>query len=171
MVTRVDFFPLNRRTRQGDPLSAYLFILVLEVMLIQIRDNDCIKGINKGNFDIKLSAFAVDTYFLTVDIQSLRHIPDTCSVSGDYSSLKLNLDKCHGCWIGAAKDKLDTPLEYGWITIERKKIWVLGIYFRYNPSLVENCNFLNMLSCIEEALNLWECRGKPQLVDSKYLNF
>ena len=57
------YLPLNRGTRQGDPLSAYLFILVLEVMLIQIRENDNIKGINVGNFDIKLSAFADDTYF------------------------------------------------------------------------------------------------------------
>ena len=36
---------------------------------------------------------------------------------------------------------------------------VLGIYLSYNQSLVENCNFLNMLSCIKESLNLWECRG------------
>ena len=77
-------FPLNRGTRQGDSLSAYLFILVLEVMLIQIRENDNIKGINIGNFDIKLSAFADDTYFLILDTQSLCHILETCSVFEDY---------------------------------------------------------------------------------------
>ena len=92
-------------------------------MLIQIRENDSIKGINIGNFDIKLSAFADDTYFLTLDIQSLHHILDTCSVFGDYSSLKLNLDKSQGCWIGAAKGKLDTPLECGWINNKREKFW------------------------------------------------
>ena len=89
-----EYFPLNRLTRQGDPLSAYLFILVLDVMLIQIRENDNIKGINIADFDIKLSAFAGDTYFLTLDIQSLRHIQDTCSVFGHYLSLKPSLDKC-----------------------------------------------------------------------------
>ena len=78
---------------------------------------------------------------------------------GDYSSLKLNLDKCQGCWIGAAKGELDTPLECGWINIEREKNFILGIYLSYNRSLVENCNFLNMLSCIKESLNVWECRG------------
>ena len=71
------------------------------------------------DFNIKLSAFADDTYLLTLGIQSLRHILDACSMFEDYSSLKLNLDKCQGCWIGAAKDKLDTPLECGWINIER----------------------------------------------------
>ena len=151
-------FPLNRGTRQGDPLSAYLFTPVLKVMLIQVRENDNIKGINIGDFDIKLSAFAY-TYFLTLDIQSLCHIPDTCSVFGDYSSLKFNLDKCQGCWIGAAKNTIDTSLECGWINIERGKILVLGIYLSYNRSLVENCNFLNMLSCIKEPQNLWKCRG------------
>ena len=153
------YFPLNRGTHQGDPLSEYLFILVLEVMLILIRENDNIKGIKIRDFDIKLSAFADDTYFLTLDIQSLRHILDTCSMFGDYSSLKLYLDKCQGCWIEAAKGKLDTPLGCGWINIEREKILVLGKYLSYNRSLVENCNFLNMPSCIKESMNLWKCRG------------
>ena len=128
-------------------------------MLIQIRENDNIKGISIGNFDIKLSAFADDTYFLSLDTQSLCHVSETCSVFEDYSSLKLNLDKSQGCWTGPAKGKLDKPLECDWINIERVKNLVLGIYLSYNRSLVENCNFLNILSCIKESLNLWECRG------------
>ena len=41
----IGYFPLERRTRQGDPLSAYLFILALKIMFIQIRNNDQIKGL------------------------------------------------------------------------------------------------------------------------------
>ena len=58
------YFPLQRGTRKGDPLSAYLFILALEVMLIKIWKDDTIRGITIGNTVIKLSAYADDTYFL-----------------------------------------------------------------------------------------------------------
>ena len=115
-------------------------------MLIQVRENDNVKGINIGGFDIKLSAFADDTYFLTLDIQSLRHIPDTCSLFRDYSSLNLTLTSAKDVGLELQKGKLYTPLECGWINIEREKIWFLGIYLSYSRSLVKHCNFLNMHS-------------------------
>ena len=37
-------FKLDRKTRQNDPLSAYLFILVLEIVFFQIRKFDTVKG-------------------------------------------------------------------------------------------------------------------------------
>ena len=43
------YFPLERGTRQGDPLSAYLFILCVETLFIQIRENKEVKGIRIGN--------------------------------------------------------------------------------------------------------------------------
>ena len=39
------YFPLERGTRQGDPSSAYLFILCVESLFIQIREDENIKGI------------------------------------------------------------------------------------------------------------------------------
>ena len=58
------YFPLQRGTLQGGPLSAYLFILLVEVILIQIWKDDSVRGITIGNTVIKLSAYADDTYFL-----------------------------------------------------------------------------------------------------------
>ena len=60
-----DIFPVQCGVRQGDPLSPLLFILALEVLACQIRDNDKIRGIVVNNEEIKLTLFADDmTCFL-----------------------------------------------------------------------------------------------------------
>ena len=66
------YFSIERGTRQGDPLSAY--ILCLEILFIQIRSDSSIKGFNFNNIEIKLTAFADDTTFLVKDVLSLRRI-------------------------------------------------------------------------------------------------
>ena len=71
------YFPLERGTRQGDPLSAYLFILCVETLFIQIRENEEVKGIRIGDNEIKLSAYADDADFLTSDVSSLKTIFQT----------------------------------------------------------------------------------------------
>ena len=40
------YFHLERGARQGDPISAYIFILALEVLSFLVRNNKNIKGLN-----------------------------------------------------------------------------------------------------------------------------
>ena len=56
-----DFFYLKRGSRQGDPISPYIFILCVEVLGYMIRKDKDVKGIEINNKKFKLSQYADDT--------------------------------------------------------------------------------------------------------------
>ena len=62
---------------QGDPLSPSLFIIVLELLALSIRNNDQIKGIAVDGSEIKLVKFADDMTSFVRDKRSPRTLFDT----------------------------------------------------------------------------------------------
>ena len=153
------YFSLKRGTRQGDPLSAYLFILCVETIFIQIRENPDIKGIRIGTEEINLSAYADDADFLTPDVESLELIFQTCDTFQSFSSLKLNLNKSEACWIGAKRGSNETLINCKWININCNAIRSLGIFNSYDTDLEEKLNFVDNLKSIKEIINIWKHRG------------
>ena len=57
---RLEAIPLKSGTRQGFPLSPYLFNIVLEVLARASRQHKEVKGIQIGKEEVKLSLFADD---------------------------------------------------------------------------------------------------------------
>ena len=58
---RTGWFRILRGVRQGCPPSCLLFILVVEILAIQICDSEHIKGIKIGDREHKIFQFADDT--------------------------------------------------------------------------------------------------------------
>ena len=79
------YFALERGTRQGDPLSAYIFTLAIEVLLIRVRDSELVRGIPVTDKEIKLDAYADDGRFFLKDLHSLYTILDVTEEFGTFS--------------------------------------------------------------------------------------
>ena len=58
----------------GDPISAYLFILALEILFILIKNNENIQGIRIFEQTYLYSAYADDTTFFLKNIKSLKQL-------------------------------------------------------------------------------------------------
>ena len=110
------YFKLQRGNRQGDPLSPYLFILMLEVLFFQIRNDKAVHGFKISNIEIKLTAFADDTTFFVKDVASLRRILKIMTVYSKYSSLRANCEKCEASWIGRSKTSKEKPVNCRWVS-------------------------------------------------------
>ncbi|KAL9972585.1 hypothetical protein ACROYT_G018919 [Oculina patagonica] len=86
-------FEVRRGVRQGDPLSAYLFIVALEILLIKIRCDKNIRGIMVENKEIKLAAFADDLTTFLQGFKSFQRLSKVLDGFGTCSGLKLNAEK------------------------------------------------------------------------------
>ena len=97
------YFPLQRGARQGDPVSAYLFILVLEVVFRLIKSSHKINGLEIKELMFLYSAYADDTTFFVGDLDSASEIFKVFDTISIYSGFKPNMKKCEITGIGSLK--------------------------------------------------------------------
>ena len=170
-----EYFSIKRSCRQGDPLSPYCFILVLELLLNVIRSDENIQGIKISQFsekngiqnEIKLTGFADDcSYFLKNKQSVLRllfHIKNFTIISG----LEINASKSECLYLGGEINPGDNI--HGIPIVQQLKI--LGYYFGHSKLICEFNNFYSKLIKIEKILNIWKQRnltlfGKNLLINS-----
>ena len=97
---------LGRGACQGDPISAFLFILALEILFLLIKKKPEIAGLTKFGHCYLYSAYADDTTFFLKDNISIKNMVDTFHFFFfflDFSGLKPSLSKCEITGIGLLK--------------------------------------------------------------------
>ena len=97
------YFKLERGTRQGDPISAYLFIIVIEVIFLNIIQNSHIKGIKLFDKEFIYTAYADDTTFFLQNKNSVKMLLEAFHAFSFFSGLKPNKSKCEIAGIGLLK--------------------------------------------------------------------
>ena len=150
------FFKLQWGVRQGCPLSAYLFIITIELLAIQIRENKNIKGIKLGGEEIKISLLADDITLILEDTVSISTLFSTLNSYRKCAGLKINLDKTFAKYLGTMKDYDYYPHGLSWI---KTPIHTLGINIVDSEEQNYNLNFKQKINNLKTTLNIWKQRN------------
>ena len=152
------YFPLQRGARQGNPVSAYLFILFLEVVFRLIKSSYKINGLKIKELMFLYSAYADDTTFFVGDLDSASEIFKVFDTFSIYSGLKPNMKKCEIADIESLKGVKVALCEVNSIDLAQEMIKILGLHFSYNKKLGEEKNFVSHIKSIENLLKIWKMR-------------
>ena len=133
--TTTKYSTLDRGARQGDPIAAYFFIMVLEVFFIMIRNNNNINHMKILDFSYILTAYADDTTFFVADSNSIVEINNTFNLFSQFSGLTLNNSKCEICGIGVKKGDNTALCGFRNKDLTSDSIKVLGVHFSYNNDI------------------------------------
>jgi hypothetical protein len=90
---KLEAIPLKSGTRQGCPLSPYLFHFVLEVLARAIRQQKDIKGIQIGKEEVKISLFADDILYISNPKNSTRELLNLINNFSAVAGYKINSNK------------------------------------------------------------------------------
>ena len=124
-------FNILRGVRQGDPLSAYLFIICLEVFAISIRENKNIQGILVDKEEIKLEVFADDVTAFLRNNRSLEVLLHTADLFSKCSGLEINAEKTECMFLGNQASSISTNGDISSKNIRVKNmIKISGVYIR-----------------------------------------
>ena len=120
------FFKPERGISYGCPLSALLFLLVVEVLAISIKNNHWVSGIKIGKTDYKITQLADSTPLFIADIESLRIFLFVLEIFRQWAGLKINPDNSEAIWIGASSNFRHNPCGLNWTDgmVRCWRIWI-----------------------------------------------
>ena len=154
-----DRISMKRGIFQGCPISPYLFLLVIEIMALSIRQHDQIKGIPVKNQEVKISLFADDSVCFLDGSDSFSQLFEVLFKFGKYSGCKINFSKTEAVWIGSKIGCQNYPYSNRGISWKRSQFKCLGVTLSTNMDLLFNLNYKENLKRIEQTLNCWRMRN------------
>ena len=151
------FFSLSRGVRQGCPLSPLLYVLVSEVLAVNIRANPRIVGLSLPGLPAPLSPisqYADDTSIIVTSDDSIRAVFETFALFERGSGAKLNQSKSKGLWLGSWRGRQTPPVALEWSS---EKLKVLGVFV--GPGDLESANWRPRLDAVANVLSSWRQRS------------
>ena len=141
---KTESFKLKRGVHQGCPLSALLFIILVQVLQHMLDLDKEISGIKVGEKEVKILQMADDTTILTSDINDVPKIMDLLTTFYLISGLKTNTDKTIAYKLGK-NQTLNVPPNYLNLNWGKLPINLLGIIISKDHDTTKNENFIKQI--------------------------
>ena len=150
------FFHLSRGVCQGCPLSPLLYVLVSEVLVINIRCNPRISGlVLPGSSPLSpISQYPDDTSLILMSDDSIKATFETYDLYKKASGSKLNWSKSKGLWLGSWRGCSDPPVDLDWSSF---KLNVLGVFVGIGDLTYDN--WRPRINAIDKVLSSWRSRS------------
>ncbi len=153
-------FSVSRGIRQGCPISALLFILVVETLGLKLRQNKNLNGITipttSGNKTVLTQQYADDT---CLTLKNQKEIPKALHILaefGEHAGLELNLTKTEVMFLNC--NSIERGNEAFGLKWTKGPVKCLGIYIGHNKKACIELNWNDKIKKMEVTLNSWKKR-------------
>ena len=106
--------PFNRGVKQGCPLSSFLYVMVIEILALQLRANPNIVGFRIGGEKIVSAHYMDDATIIIKQNRCFKEVIKDLAQYEEASGAKVNYKKTKGLWVGSWKGRRCTPLDIEW---------------------------------------------------------
>ena len=156
--TATNYFKLEKGTRQGDPISAYVFILVLEIVFLFTKESKKKKGLNIFDKTFLYTAYADDSTVFLKDTKSAIELMNIFDTFSKFSGLKPNKNKCEIAGMWALKGVQVAVCGMRCTDLASNIDKILAIYYSCNDKLEIQKNFKRYIIKIEKTLRIRRMR-------------
>ena len=102
--------------------------------------------------------FAEEEYFLAKIITCVGAVLLNFSTMFQFSSLKINSNRCEACCLGRTKNRCIKPIDCKWVCLVSDSVKVLGSHFSYDKDLANKLNFLRCTRNTQQLVRVWSQR-------------
>jgi hypothetical protein len=167
---QTESFNLKRGVHQGCPLSALLFIILVQVLQHMLYKNKDINGIIVGDKEIKILQMADDTTIFTTKLEDVPKILKILKEFYEISGLKTNIDKTVAYKLGKHQD-LNFPLNYLGLKWSKDPFNLLGVTITDDQPTMKKDNFDTRVKGIDLLTRVWcqrnlSLKGKLTIINS-----